>query len=54
MFISEVFFKIPRTFILDAVAENLIIYSTVTDVTLLLTMNNEVKQKFINFFKFKF
>jgi hypothetical protein len=48
--ISDVFFKIPRTFMLDAVTENLIIYSTVTDVTLLLTMNNDIRLKFYKFF----
>jgi mRNA-degrading endonuclease HigB of HigAB toxin-antitoxin module len=51
--ITEVFFKSPRTFILDVVTENLIIYSTVTDVTLLLTMNNDIRLKFWKFFNLK-
>jgi hypothetical protein len=51
MLISDVLLKIPRAFMLDAVTENLIIYSTVTDVTLLLTMNNDIRQKFCKFWK---
>jgi hypothetical protein len=45
--------KKPRSFLLDAITENLIIYSTITDVTLLLVMNIEIRKKFLKFFKLK-
>jgi hypothetical protein len=50
---SDVILKIPRTFLVDAITVNLIIYSTVTDVTLLLVMNIEIRKKFWKFFKLK-
>jgi hypothetical protein len=50
---SELVLKIPRTFIMDAVTENLLIYSTITDVTLLLVMNLEIRKKFWKFFKLR-
>ncbi|KXN64875.1 hypothetical protein CONCODRAFT_13764 [Conidiobolus coronatus NRRL 28638] len=45
----DVVLKIPRTFLLDAITENLIIYSTITDVSLLLVMNIDIRKKFWNF-----
>jgi hypothetical protein len=50
---SELVLKIPRTFLVDAITENLIIYSTITDVTLLLVMNIEIRKKFWKFFKLR-
>jgi hypothetical protein len=51
--ISDVILKLPRTLLMDAVTENLLIYSVVTDVTLLLVMNNDIRQKFLKFIRFK-
>jgi hypothetical protein len=48
---SDVVFKKPRVFLVDAITENLIIYSTVTDVAILLVMNIEIRKKFWKFFK---
>jgi hypothetical protein len=50
---SDVVLKAPRTFLADAITQNLMIYSTVTDVTLLLVMNIEIRKKFYKFFKLK-
>jgi hypothetical protein len=48
---SDIVLKVPRNFMVDAIAENLIIYTTITDVTLLLVLNIEVRKKFLKFFK---
>ncbi|KXN64737.1 hypothetical protein CONCODRAFT_14018 [Conidiobolus coronatus NRRL 28638] len=53
MFFADVVLKMPRTFLLEAITENLIIYSTITDVTLLLVMNIEIRKKFWKFFKIR-
>ncbi|KXN68710.1 hypothetical protein CONCODRAFT_8966 [Conidiobolus coronatus NRRL 28638] len=53
MFYSDVVLKTPRAFLVDAITQNLIIYSSITDVTLLLVMNVEIRKKFWNFFKLR-
>ncbi|KXN65203.1 hypothetical protein CONCODRAFT_13290 [Conidiobolus coronatus NRRL 28638] len=46
----EIVLKLPRTLLADAITENLIIYSTITDVTLLLVMNIEIREKILELF----
>jgi hypothetical protein len=53
MFLTEAMFNIPRTFMMDAVAENLIVYSVISDVLLLLFMDTVVRKKFFILLRIK-
>jgi hypothetical protein len=49
-FINSITLK-PREFLIDAVAENLIIYSAISDVLVLLFIDTDIRNKTINITK---
>jgi hypothetical protein len=53
MFLIELVFKVPRTFMIDAVSENLIVYSVISDVLLLLFMDTVIRKKFFILLRIK-
>jgi hypothetical protein len=53
MFFIDIVLNIPRTFIIDAISENLIIYSVISDVLLLLYMDTGIRKKFFILLRIK-
>jgi hypothetical protein len=53
MFFIDIVLNIRRTFMIDAVSENLIIYSVISDVLLLLFMDTVIRKKFFILLRIK-
>lgn len=45
--IREGIFKLPRTFLIDSISQNLMTYSCISDVSMMLLMNREIREKFL-------